>query len=85
MEIIRELEAKDSVAGSSPIRHTMKWSNSSDYFLERLRPPQDYFRPEKVLQISQQRHCLVGEVNKEDIFRAAREEREESKYYGDPR
>jgi hypothetical protein len=56
MVIICEAEAKDSVAGSSHIRHTMKWSNSSDYLLERLRPPQDYFRPERVLQISQERH-----------------------------
>lgn len=60
---IREFEPRDAEAVSSLIRHTMRVSNSGDYPLERLQPLMDYFSPEKVLLLSQERHCLVAAVN----------------------
>ena len=61
--IIRKFEFKDAEAVSFVIRHTMQVSNSSDYPFERLEPLIEYFSPEKVLVLNQERHCLVAELN----------------------
>ena len=61
--VIRNFEPKDAEAVSFVIRQTMQVSNSSDYPLERLKPLIEYFSPEKVLVLNQERHCLVAELN----------------------
>jgi GNAT superfamily N-acetyltransferase len=60
---IRTFAPGDAEAVSALIRQTMRVSNSGDYPLERLQPLMDYFSPEKVLLLSEERHCLVAEVN----------------------
>lgn len=61
--IIRAFAPTDAEAVSALIRHTMRVSNSRDYPLERLQLLIDYFSPTKVLQLSQERECLVAEVD----------------------
>ena len=70
---IRTFEPRDAAAVSVLIRHTMVTSNSKDYPLERLQPLIDYFSPEKVLRLSEERICLVAEVNGEVIGTVALE------------
>ena len=41
----------------------MRESNSRDYPPDRLQPLIDYFSPEKVRRLGQERVCLVAEVN----------------------
>lgn len=60
---VRMFVAIDAEVVSALIRHTMRVSNSADYPLERLQPLMDYFSPEKVLLLSQERHCLVAELD----------------------
>ena len=60
---IRTFAPGDAEAVSALIRQTMRVSNIGDYPLERLQPLMDYFSPEKVLLLSEERHCLVAEVN----------------------
>ncbi|MCC6453551.1 MAG: GNAT family N-acetyltransferase [Caldilineaceae bacterium] len=60
---IRDFAPADAEAVSALIRQTMRVSNSNDYPLERLQPLIDYFSPEKVLLLSEERHCLVAEVD----------------------
>lgn len=62
MVTIREFAPPDAAAVSALIRYTMQVSNSGDYPLVRLQPLIDYFSPAKVLQLSEERHCLVAEV-----------------------
>ena len=62
MPTIREFAPPDAAAVSALIRYTMQMSNSSDYPLARLQPLIDYFSPAKVLQLSEERHCLVAEM-----------------------
>lgn len=59
---IRAFEPDDASAVSAVIRRTMRVSNSGDYPLDRLQLLIDYFSPEKVLQLSEERHCLVAET-----------------------
>jgi GNAT superfamily N-acetyltransferase len=61
MLIIREFAPQDGEAVSALIRQTMRVSNSQDYPLERLQPLMDYFSPDKVRQLNQERICLVAE------------------------
>ncbi len=61
--IIRTIEPEDAHAVSALIRQTMAVSNVNDYPLERLQPLMDYFSPEKVLFLSDERLCLVAETN----------------------
>jgi GNAT superfamily N-acetyltransferase len=70
---IRRFEPEDAEAVSSVVRHTMKISNSGDYSLERLQPLIDYFSPEKMLQLSRERDCLVAVVNNEIVGTVALE------------
>jgi GNAT superfamily N-acetyltransferase len=63
MVAIRAFEPGDAEAVSALIRHTMRVSNSDDYPLERLQPLMDYFSPAKVLLLSEERECLVAEVD----------------------
>jgi GNAT superfamily N-acetyltransferase len=74
MVIIRAFAPHDAEAVSALIRHTMKVSNSRDYPLARLQLLIDYFSPEKVLLLSQERVCLVAEVDQQVIGTAALEE-----------
>lgn len=60
---IRAFAPHDADAVSALIRHTMATSNAADYPLERLQPLMDYFSPEKVLRLSEERICLVAEVD----------------------
>ena len=64
MIIIRTFEPGDAEAVSALIRRTMRESNSRDYPLDRLQPLIDYFSPEKVLQLSRERVCLVAEADR---------------------
>lgn len=61
--IIRAFETKDAAAVSALIRHTMAVSNSKDYAASRLQLLIDYFSPAKVLQLNQERHCFVAEMD----------------------
>ena len=63
MVIIRQFAPSDAEAVSALIRYTMRVSNSRDYPLERLQPLMDYFSPDKVRQLNQERLCLVAEVD----------------------
>jgi GNAT superfamily N-acetyltransferase len=67
MVIIRAFAPPDAEAVSTLIRHTMQVSNSHDYPLARLQLLIDYFSPEKVLLLSQERECLVAEVDRQVI------------------
>lgn len=58
---IRPYHASDAQTVSEIIRTTMRISNAADYPIERLQPLIDYFSPEKVEQINQERTCLVAE------------------------
>ena len=61
MLVIRPFAPHDAEAVSALIRHTMRVSNSHDYPLARLQLLIDYFSPQKVLLLSQERECLVAE------------------------
>lgn len=73
---IREFEPEDAEAVSALIRRTMRVSNIGDYSLDRLQPLMDYFSPEKVLLLSEERHCLVAEVDGRVVGTLALEEAE---------
>ncbi len=64
---IREFEPRDAEMVSSVIRRTMQESNSGDYPLARLQPLMDYFSPEKLILLNQERQCLVAEVDDQVI------------------
>ena len=61
MIVIRTFQPADAEAVSALIRRTMRESNSRDYPLDRLQPLIDYFSPEKVRLLAQERVCLVAE------------------------
>jgi putative acetyltransferase len=65
MVVIREFAPPDGEAVSALIRHTMRVSNSHDYPLARLQPLIDYFSPDKVRRLNQERLCLVAEVEEQ--------------------
>jgi GNAT superfamily N-acetyltransferase len=67
MLVIRAFAPHDAEAVSALIRHTMRVSNSHDYLLARLQLLIDYFSPEKVLLLSQERECLVAEVDRQVV------------------
>ena len=60
---IRNFEPEDAGAVSAVIRETMRISNGKDYSFDILEPLIEYFSPEKVVQLSRERHCLVAETN----------------------
>ena len=70
---IRSFAPRDAAAVSAVIRLKMATSNINDYPLERLQPLMDYFSPEKVLCLSEERICLVAEVNGEVVATVALE------------
>jgi GNAT superfamily N-acetyltransferase len=74
--IIRNFEPKDAEAVSFVIRETMQVSNSNDYSLERLKPLIEYFSPEKVLRLNQDRHCLVADIDNHIVGTVALEDSE---------
>ncbi len=76
MVIIRAFAPHDAEAVSALIRHTMRVSNSRDYPLARIQLLIDYFSPEKVLLLSQERVCLVAEVDQQVIGTVGLEETE---------
>ena len=63
MVLIRAFAPQDGEAVSALIGHTMRVSNSQDYPLARLQPLIDYFSPDKVRRLNQERLCLVAEVD----------------------
>lgn len=71
MADIRPYQASDAQPVSRIIRTTMQRSNAADYPADRLQLLIDYFSPEKVQQINQDRICLVAEVDGEVIATAA--------------
>jgi putative acetyltransferase len=71
MIIIRPFEPRDADAVSALIGRTMRESNSRDYALERLQPLIDYFSPEKLRRLGQERVCLVAEIHGRLIGTAA--------------
>src|SRR5215207_2696166 len=71
MVTIRTFEPRDAEAVSALIRRTMRESNSRDYPLDQLQPLIDYFSPEKVRRLGQERVCLVAEANGQTIGTAA--------------
>lgn len=73
---IRNFKPEDADAVSFVIRQTMRVSNSSDYSLEILEPLIEYFSPEKVLLLNQERHCLVAEFDKKIVGTVAVENSE---------
>ena len=73
MIAIRTFEPADATAVSQLIRRTMRESNTRDYPLDRLQPLIDYFSPEKVLRLGQERVCLVAESDQLLVGTAALE------------
>jgi len=71
MIVIRAFEPGDADAVSALIRRTMRESNSRDYALDLLQPLIDYFSPEKVRRLGQERVCLVAEASGQLIGTAA--------------
>ena len=71
MIIIRPFEPRDADAVSALIGRTMRESNSRDYSLDRLQPLIDYFAPEKVRLLGQERVCLVAESDQQLVGTAA--------------
>jgi GNAT superfamily N-acetyltransferase len=71
MVVIREFEPRDAEAVSALIRRTMRETNSRDYPLDRLQPLIDYFSPEKVRRLGQERMCLVAEIARQLVGTAA--------------
>lgn len=71
MVVIRAFEPRDAEDVSALIQRTMRESNSRDYPLGRLQPLIDYFSPEKVLRLGQERVCLVAEAASRLIGTAA--------------
>jgi putative acetyltransferase len=68
---IRGFEPRDAAAVSALIQRTMRESNSRDYSLDRLQPLIDYFSPENVRRLGQERVCLVAEADRQLIGTAA--------------
>jgi predicted N-acetyltransferase YhbS len=73
MVMIRPYHPSDAGAVSRLIRTTMHISNSADYPMERLQPLIDYFSPEKVDALNQERICFVAEENGEVVGTGALE------------
>jgi GNAT superfamily N-acetyltransferase len=71
MIAIRTFEPTDAEAISALIRRTMRESNSRDYPLDRLQPLIDYFSPEKVRRLGQERVCMVAQIDQQLIGTAA--------------
>ncbi len=71
MFIIRPFEPRDADAVSALIGRTMRESNGRDYPLDRLQPLIDYFSPEKLRRLAQERVCLVADANGKLIGTAA--------------
>lgn len=84
MLAIRPFEPRDAEAVSALIRQTMRVSNSGDYALERLQPLMDYFSPQKVLLLSEERTCLVAEVEGQIAGTIALEEAELCTFFVHP-
>jgi GNAT superfamily N-acetyltransferase len=78
---IRTFEPRDAETVSALIRRTMRESNSHDYPLDRLQPLIDYFSPEKVRQLGQERVCLVAEANGVPIGTAALDDAELATFF----
>ena len=76
MFLVRKFEPKDAGAVSFVVRETMKESNSADYSFEILQPLIEYFSPEKILQLSRERFCLVAEADNQIVGTAALEDAE---------
>jgi putative acetyltransferase len=74
MVAIRAFAPHDAEAVSALIQHTMRVSNSHDYPLARLQPLIDYFSPDKVRQLNQERVCLVAEIDGQVIGTAGLED-----------
>jgi GNAT superfamily N-acetyltransferase len=70
---IRPYTHSDAGSVSLVIRQTMRISNSRDYPIERLLPLIDYFSPEKVDLLNDERQCLVAEVEQQIVGTAALE------------
>jgi GNAT superfamily N-acetyltransferase len=70
---IRPYLSSDARAVSELIRRTMHISNTADYPLERLQPLIDYFSPEKVDALGQERACFVAEAQGEILGTGALE------------
>lgn len=64
---IREFKPDNASAVSEVIRRTMRESNGADYSSEILTPLIEYFSPEKVLLLAQERICLVAEVDEKIV------------------
>lgn len=58
---IRNFEFQDAKAVSAVIRQTIRISNGKDYSFDILEPLVEYFSPEKIIQLSKERRCLVAE------------------------
>lgn len=71
MADIRPYQASDAQPVSEIIRTTMRRSNAADYPADRLQLLIDYFSPEKVQQINEDRVCLVAEIDGEVIATGA--------------
>lgn len=62
--LIRKFETKEAESVSNIIRETLQTTNSQDYPAEILERPGEYFSPEKVLLLCEERICPVAEINK---------------------
>jgi GNAT superfamily N-acetyltransferase len=81
---IRPYHSSDAVALSRLIRTTMHISNSADYPMDRLQPLIDYFSPEKVDALNQERVCFVAEESGEVVGIGALEGDELVTFFVDP-
>lgn len=81
---IRNFAPQDAEAVSSLIRETMKISNSRDYSLDILEPLIEYFSPDKIIQLSKERYCLVAETNRRVVGTIAIEDAELCTFFVHP-
>ena len=65
--LIRDFEPKDAMPVSEVIRQTMRVTNSKDYSFAILDSLIEYYSPEKVLRLAEERICLVAEVERQIV------------------
>ncbi len=71
---IRKFKPGDAEGTSIVIQKTLLESNGEDYSISILKPLHDYFTPEKVTLLAEERHTLVAEIEDIIVGTAALEE-----------
>lgn len=70
---IRRYQPSDAAAVSHVVRTTLLVTNAKDYPEERIKALHDYFTPEKIQQLAEERYCLVAELDGQVVATGATE------------